>query len=191
MSDDTTIYINTKGLDALLKAFKNVPTARVGILGSKGGARVQEQAARKALKETKQFKTANPEGRKELLSDVKAAYASGNGVRNNAEIGAKHEFGEDGMPQRSFLRVPLIDHLNKYIESSGLFSKQVLQQVIAERSIRAWVQNIGLVAETVIGEAFDSGGFGKWKPSNMKYKKVHQTLVETQQLRNSITSEVK
>ena len=36
------------------------------------------------------------------------------GVSTNYEIGLKHEFGKDGMPVRSFLRMPLNMYLNKY-----------------------------------------------------------------------------
>ncbi len=53
------------------------------------------------------------------------------------------------------------------------------------------VKKVAVVAEGIVAEAFDTGGFGQWPPSDMTHKKVHQTLVETQQLRNSITSEVK
>lgn len=109
----------------------------------------------------------------------------------NAQIGRKHEFGEDGMPVRSFLRVPLIDHMQEYLEKSGAFTPDVLLKVINEKSVFQWVAKIGIVGESIVADGFDSGGFGKWQPSNMKFKKNHQTLVETQQLRNSITSSVK
>ena len=112
------------------------------------------------------------------------------GEKTNAEIGLRHEFGEDGMPERSFLRMPLVEYLQKYIDKSGQFSEEVLHKVIDDGKITEWVRKIGVIGEQVIAEAFESGGFGKWKPSRMKYKKVHQTLVETTQLRDSITSEV-
>lgn len=110
--------------------------------------------------------------------------------KTNAEIGAKHEFGLDGMPQRSFLRMPLNNFLMNYIEKNKGFDEDVLSKVIKEGSIRVWVGMVGGIAEEVVQEAFNSGGFGQWKPSNMEHKKVQLTLVETQQLRNSISSEV-
>lgn len=109
---------------------------------------------------------------------------------NNAAIGLKHEFGMEGLPIRSFLRMPLIEFMQKYLDKSDAFSREALKDVIAKRSITPWITKIGFIAETIIADAFQSGGFGKWKPSNMNFKKNHQTLVETQQLRNSITSEV-
>ncbi len=52
------------------------------------------------------------------------------------------------------------------------------------------MKRIAIVALDVVLGAFATGGYGKWKPSNMEHKKVHMTLVETQQLRNSVTEEV-
>lgn len=113
------------------------------------------------------------------------------GQKTNAEIGAKHEFGLDGMPVRSFLRVPIQDNLQKYLDEAGLNNNKVLAQSVKQGNILMLLQKIGVVAEAIVSDAFDTGGFGRWKASNMNRKKVKQTLVETQQLRNSITSEVK
>lgn len=110
---------------------------------------------------------------------------------SNATIGAAHEFGTTILPQRSFLRIPLADNLQKQMESSGALDKDVLAQVVKEKTVLPWMQKIAVLAESIVIGAFDSNGYGKWKPSNMDSKKVKQTLVETGQLRNSITSEVK
>jgi phage gpG-like protein len=112
-------------------------------------------------------------------------------ANSNAAIGAKHEYGGDGMPIRSFLRMPLKTRLSEYLEKAGAFDKVAFAQVVKEASLITWMKKIGVVAETVISDAFATGGFGKWKRSNMKFKKVKQTLVETQQLRGSISSRVK
>ncbi len=144
--------LNTKKLDSLIKAFKNIPKVRVGVLGDKN--------------------------------------SRGGGDKTNADIGVIHEFGNDGMPVRSFLRMPISDHLEEYLENSGDFDPDALKKVIAEQSLHEYMARIGRIAETVVAEAFASGGFGQWKPSNMEYKKVQQTLVESQKLRDSISSEV-
>jgi phage gpG-like protein len=112
-------------------------------------------------------------------------------VANNAAIGAFHEFGTSRLPVRSFLRVPITDHLAKRLESSGALDKNVLKQVIAEQTIIPWLRKVAVLAEQIVADAFASGGFGKWRPSNMTGKHNQQTLVETGQLRNSITSEIK
>lgn len=108
----------------------------------------------------------------------------------NADIGAMHEFGTTSLPQRSFLRVPLADNLKKEMMGSGAFDKSTLIEVIKSGSFIPWLKKVAIMAEGIVADAFDSGGFGKWRPSNMKGKKNEQTLVETQQLRNSITSEI-
>lgn len=136
----------------------------------------------------KALKGKQPTARVGILGDK--TQRSDKSGQTNADIGAKHEFGTSGMPQRSFLRVPIEEHLNERLESSGAMDPDVLKQVIAQGSIVPWLKKVAVVAEGIVAEAFDSGGFGKWKPSNMANKKNKQTLVETQQLRNSITSEV-
>ena len=110
---------------------------------------------------------------------------------SNAEVGASHEFGTTTVPIRSFLRVPIADNLQKYLDNSNAFDSDALKKVIATGSITEWLKKIGILAESIVADGFDSGGFGKWQPSDMTNKKNHQTLVETQQLRNSITSDVK
>lgn len=108
----------------------------------------------------------------------------------NATIGAKHEFGSGGSPKRSFLRVPISELLKGRLEKAGLFDERALMDVIKTGSILVWVKKIAVVALDISLGAFASGGYGKWKPSNMARKKVKMTLVETQQLRNSITEDV-
>lgn len=108
---------------------------------------------------------------------------------SNATIGVRHEFGI-GVPLRSFLRMPLIDQLDKDVQQSKAFDEETLKKVINESDITIWLKKLGALAELTIAKAFDSEGFGLWKPSNMKRKKVHQTLVESQQLRDSIGFQV-
>lgn len=147
----------------------------------------------KGLKQLlKALKDKMPVARVGVLSskDSRAAVTKGYSGETNAEIGAKHEFGTDGMPVRSFLRVPIAEHLQQYLEKAGAFDEDAVKRVIAEGSLVPWVEKVGLVGEDIVQEAFDTGGFGQWKPSNMKYKHNQQTLVETTQLRKSIASEV-
>lgn len=112
---------------------------------------------------------------------------------SNASIGAKHEFGDpaEGLPIRSWLRQPLIDQYQKFLNRAGAFKEDSLKEVMRTKSLVDFTKKLGIVAEAVIAEGFNTGGFGKWKPSQMQFKKNHQTLVETQQLRNSVISRVK
>lgn len=109
----------------------------------------------------------------------------------NAQVGAFHEFGTSTLPIRSFLRMPLKDHLPKKLETSNAFNKDVLKQVVDQGKLTAWLKLVAFFAEATVSDAFATGGFGTWIKSDMTHKKNHQTLVETQQLRNSITSEIK
>lgn len=136
------------------------------------------------------FEGALPEARIGIFGDK--AHRS-NGDATNVEIGAVHEFGsfKRGLPIRSFLRAPLSLHLDEYLSRSGAFDEDVVKEVIQSKSILSWVQKVAIIAENVVRDAFDTRGFGLWKPSDMTRKKNKQTLVETQQLRDSISSEVK
>lgn len=109
---------------------------------------------------------------------------------DNATIGMWHELGNEHLPSRSWLRMPLSTMLAKKLKASGAFDKKTMDEVLKEKSFEKYAKKIGIAGEECIQEAFDTGGFGKWKPSDMSGKKNEQTLVETQQLRNSVTSEV-
>lgn len=113
------------------------------------------------------------------------------GGPNNAIIGAHHEFGTSTLPVRSFLRMPISSQLEKRMQASGDLDPNIVKQIVKTGSLLPWVKRIAVMAEGIVADAFDTGGFGTWIPSDMSRKQNHQTLVETQQLRNSITSEVK
>lgn len=139
----------------------------------------------------KAMKLAPPVARVGILGSKSARKNEAGSGPNNAEVGAAHEFGTTKIPQRSFLRVPISDHLAKVMERTGALDQEVLADVIRSGTIIPWVQKIAKLAEGIVIEAFDNSGYGKWVPSIMRYKAVKQTLVETTQLRESITSEVK
>ena len=109
----------------------------------------------------------------------------------NATVGAAHEFGTEKLPIRSFLRIPISENMDKYLEKSGAFDTDAIKKVIKESSLFVYWQKIALVGERIVADAFSTGGFGKWKPSDMTHKKNQQTLVETKQLRDSIASDVR
>ena len=166
------------GLANLIKALsEKAPTAKVGILGDSDSRAGQEQVV------TKSGTYKKLTGKK--LEDAVNKSILNETVRSNATIGARHEFNG-----RSFLRQPISENLQKYLESSGAFDKKAFRQVVKTKSLLPWVKKLGILGVQIVNEAFDTGGFGKWKPSNMDNKIVKQTLVETQQLRNSITSQV-
>lgn len=154
------VNIKVDGLDKLLKALKGKP----------------------------------PTVRVGVLGSKTARSNEGNGKTQstNAEIGAVHEFGLGDMPQRSFLRVPIMDHLQSYMQNVGSLDEETLKLVIKEGSVIQWLKQIGILAEAIVSDAFDTAGFGKWPGWKTPgySNRANQILVDTQQLRNSITSEV-
>lgn len=115
---------------------------------------------------------------------------------SNAEIGLKHEFGvfggfgEDNIPMRSFLEMPLTTKFKSILKA---MSSTTARSKLEKGKIEDFWGIIGAAAEAVIQDAFESGGFGKWKPLSpiTKLKKgSSQILIDSAQLRKSITSEV-
>lgn len=113
---------------------------------------------------------------------------------SNALIGAVHEFGAParGIPQRSFLRVPLANNLTKELQKSGLLDEDTLSEVIKTASILPWMEQVAIVAEGVVEDAFETSGDGSWPTwKNPNYKNEGGALlVDTGSLRDSITTEV-
>lgn len=120
----------------------------------------------------------------------KANEAHGEGV-TNGYIGAVHEFGSvsRGIPPRSFLRMPLELKIWEWIKKN----KDRYKEMLEAGSLRKWYVALGLRAEEIIDEAFTTRGFGKWqalKPRTVKRKGSDMPLIDTGQLRASITSQV-
>jgi phage gpG-like protein len=142
----------------------------------------------------KALKVKAPVARVGILGDKTVRSSEENqGSLTNAEVGAAHEFGTSTVPKRSFLRDPIKEHLDTEMERSGAFDKQVLVDVLKQGSVVPWVKKIASLAEGIVLEAFSTGGFGKWtawKTPNYT-NNTGQLLVDTKQLRDSITSEVK
>lgn len=167
MNDEAAYEINVKGLDQLLKSLNGkLPIARVGIIGSK----VKPHLAKKGEKAPK-------------------------GAPTNADIGAVHEFGVPArnIEQRSFLRVPISEYLQKYLEKSGAFDADTLSEVLKLGSVLPWLKKVAISAETVSIDAFATGGFGQWAPWKIPgyMNNGGMLLVDTKQLRDSVTSEVR
>ncbi len=117
-------------------------------------------------------------------------------VTTIAELGAIHEYGapESGIPQRSFLRVPLAAKGKELIASISndlKFSKIDTDKALGK---------LGARGQSVVLEAFNTQGIGKWaplKPSTINARKKgtgggsNKPLIDTGQLRHSITFEVR
>ena len=110
----------------------------------------------------------------------------------NSEIGAKNEFGSlsEGVPERSFLRMPLMTELPEIIEAESA----QLEKAFVEDGPKAVLEQIGFMGEAAIQQAFDSAGFGTWpanSPMTVFMKGSNKPLIDTTQLRESVSSRVK
>ncbi len=179
MSD--TVTLKDEGLQKLIKAFKGkMPKTRVGIIGDDKPrtAYVKPPAA-----------LSFEQLMRRRVNDAEAPLKKSRTEPTNAEIGARWEF--DPKWKRSFLRVPLMDKLEARMSAAGAFKKETILEVIKSGSITIYVERISVLALDVVLGAFASGGYGKWVPSDMTRKLNKQTLIETQQLLRSMTSDVK
>lgn len=125
-----------------------------------------------------------PKARVGILGDKNARQ----GKNSNATIGLKHEFGDDKVPQRSFLRTPLQEYFGKYLENASLLDENAVKKILKTGTIIDVINIFGQVGRNVVLDGFHTAGFGKWKPHAKGYtNRTGQILVDTTQLRNSIT----
>jgi len=155
--------------------------------------------------------TINLEGLEKLQKALKAKYppyakigvlGGGKEVRknegkknqiNNAELAAVHEYGSpvQGIPSRSFLRMPLTDQLPKKLEEGGLFEEDEAREVLRTGTLMPWMKRVAAIALGVCKEAFTSNGWGKWPAWKPGYtNKTGQMLNDTGQLKDSVDAEV-
>jgi phage gpG-like protein len=112
---------------------------------------------------------------------------------SNSEIGLVHIMGSytRNIPARDFLLFPIE------------FNKEKILRKMNSEKVRKFVESgewakvfkvLGAIAEIFVQEAFETGGFGQWPAlaeSTIEKKGSDTILIETAQLRNSITSDVK
>lgn len=138
----------------------------------------------------KALKAKPPVCRVGILGDKNSRQGKG---PTNSQVGAAHEFGTTTIPQRSFLRVPITENLGKEIERGGLLTEDKMKEVIKKGSVTPWLEQVAVSAEACVADAFDTGGGGSWpawKDPNYE-NNTGDLLVDTTQLRDSVTSEVK
>jgi len=112
--------------------------------------------------------------------------------RTNADIGADHEFG---VPSRNLARRSIfLDPLT--IKGKELTKKvgQIIDRYIDEENgIETILELVGIYGESIVQEAFETGGFGAWQPikeATANRKGSSQILIHKSELRRSITSKV-
>jgi len=110
-----------------------------------------------------------------------------------ATYGAYNEFGSisgDHPPKRSFIRMPLEQKQAKIAQ----YAEKNAQKNIESGNVKAIFEDIGIAGESVIQEAFDTRGFGTWKPdadSTIEKKGSDAPLIDIGTLRHAITHRTK
>jgi phage gpG-like protein len=174
---EASVQYNSADLHRLAKMldFGRGHVIRVGIFGSKNTAH------RPAV-----GKSRNSKGERKTKGIQTSALT-------NAEVGAKHEYGDlsgkPPIPARSFLRMPI---WMKQKEIMGRVGK-VTWRFLEHGDIMGLLKRFGLECENVVQDAFSTGGFGQWSPLSdvtKKRKGSDAILIDTGQLRRSIASDV-
>lgn len=109
---------------------------------------------------------------------------------SNADLAAVHEFGSPAhnIPERSFLRKPLINNAAAiaYLAKNAV-AKFMAGQITAETAL----SYVGEEAKSISKTAITEGIAPALKPATIKRKKSSKPLIDTAQLLNSITYEVR
>ncbi len=111
---------------------------------------------------------------------------------SNVDIGTKHEFGLEGMPQRSFLRMT---YMMKSEEFKAYLKKNEnnFRELIIKSGLSAALMEMGRFWLEEIDKTFASEGYGNWPAISEAWaeeKGFDSILVHTGELRRSITAEV-
>jgi predicted transcriptional regulator len=159
-----SVKINTPVLEQLEETLKKRFVAHVGILGSKN---------------TRATTTTNSKGKQTVTKNESLS------ALTNAQIGLAHEFGviTKHIPERSFLRVPLLFHLKEKVDESA---SRINKAIMAGDALGAYAL-LGIAGEKVIQNAFATRGDDNW-PINEETGRG--SLIDSGQLRKSISSEV-
>ncbi len=118
---------------------------------------------------------------------------SGDSSLSNAALGLIHEFGSisKNIPARSFLRMPI---MMKGKDITTQMSGSSVRNAVESGNFKKVFQILGIIGEGLVKSAFSTGGFGQWaenKPATIRRKGSAAPLIDTGQLRRSITSDVK
>lgn len=203
--------INFKAIDNLIKDLGRNVSIRVGIIGEKA-TQIHEgtNLTNAELGAVHEFGATinHPGGTSYLIKEDGTAQFVPKEKGKNLPKTKPHQII---IPTRSFLRMPLLSSEGKAAIRKEVMSKKYIKESIGnDRELNkiAWREDnyslmdaigfaIGLAAHDRVMEAFDTEGFGNWKPTTPQSKKhrknnpAEPTLVDTGQLKGSITYEVK
>lgn len=112
------------------------------------------------------------------------------GASNNATIAATHELGAPsrGIPARPFLIPTIQNNAEKYTNLMAQGFRNALQD--KEKAAEVY-EKIGLVASSDVKDYIVSGQFVPLKESTIDRKGSSKPLIDTSEMRNSISYEIK
>jgi hypothetical protein len=196
MTATSTVRLDVKRMEALRAELNKFRTARVrvGILG--GGVRPLDPSGDRHAKT----------GLRKRLGSISRTDSTGAPEElNNPTLGLWHEFGTKAkeiitpsgktrtlpaLPARSFLRMPLMTRMQTRIDEIG---RETFRALIMGRGVIAALGVLGTVARNLIDKAFETGGWGAWpklSPRTIKAKGSSAILIDSAQLRKSVTYDV-
>lgn len=173
------VKLDIARLEKIQKELGKKYVAEVGIMGGKAN-----RLAKNPEESHKHYKARVRKHKEE----VTAAEAAG---LNNATIGLIHEKGSltRNIPRRSFLEMPL---KKKLPEVMGRIGNELVRGVSAA-NIEIVYRQLGVIAEGIVLRAFSTSGYGDWpanSPTTIARKKSSKPLIDTAQLRKSISNRV-
>lgn len=115
------------------------------------------------------------------------ASRSGTRFGDNPSLGFIHEFGDPDLniPERSWLRIPLMTHLGTQIKAKAASWLYILRTQGAKRTAAV----LGALAVDIIAEGFATGGWGVWPQlhkETIRRKHSSRILIESSQMRKGV-----
>ena len=112
------------------------------------------------------------------------SYEDGSSV---IEVGSWHEFGTDKIPERSFIRVPVQQNMQKY---KSLAQKEVKKIYEGKQTVDGALGILGLFMSDRMKASFTDNDWAENSPFTVALKGSSTPLIDTGQLRQSITWQV-
>ncbi len=132
-----------------------------------------------------------------LFADNAGRVADRGRIQDNPSLGYVHEFGmmifhpklnkTTIIPERSFIRMPLMTKLGTLVQSTNWLA------IMAKQGVKRVLAHLGTLGEDVIQEAFATRGYGLWpnlSQTTINRKGSSAILIESAQMRKAVASRV-
>lgn len=209
MAKKAYVASSLSGLRSLAEALVAVKGGRVDVGFFAGDAERGPESPAKAAARSRRTKKLLGEGSKPgfFRQGVyhekmrrKMGYTGPNATRapqagealTNPQLAAKHEYGV-GVPRRSMLRMPFHLHGDKVLKDAQADARAQLSQMTRNprAAAKKVLDRVGIAGENLVQEAFETRGFGSWKPNapeTIALKGSSSPLIDTAQMRRAVDS---